>query len=103
MGQKYATITVDVSGNFSGTGWQGNAPGIGTFDIDITDGVMSGTSMSFSVEAPYRQGSMLGTYEGNLNAPFPNATSASGTSSGILQDSPGTRSFSDSWTATRIS
>jgi len=102
-GQQYATLYVGSSGNFTGSGWEGYAAGIGYYDIDIYNGVMSGNSISFDVYASYGSGSLWGTYTGSLNASFPSANSASGTGSGTISDPLGTRGFSDSWTATRQS
>ncbi len=97
------TLAVDTSGNFTGSGWYGYAAGIGYYDIYITNGRMSGTSMTFQVSASYGSGSISGTYTGTLNPSFPSATSASGTGSGTISDPLGTRGFTDSWTATRQS
>lgn len=102
-GGQYATLTVDSSGNFTGSGWQGYAAGIGYYDINITNGRMSGTSITFNVSATYGAGSISGTYSGTLNASFPNATSASGTATGTISDPLGTRALSDTWSATRVS
>ena len=99
------TITVNSSGNFvSASGWTGYAAGIGYYNINITNGSMSGTTMSFNMSASFGSGYYItGTYTGTLNAAFPNATSASGTASGTISDGLGTRALSDTWTATRIS
>lgn len=102
-GGQYATVTVDSSGNFTGSGWQGYAAGIGYYNINITNGRMSGTSMTFNVSATYGSGSLSGTYTGTLNASFPSATSASGTATGTISDPLGTRDLSDTWSATRAS
>ena len=97
-----AILTVDSNGNFSGSGWTGITP-TGTYDIPITNGVMSGTSMRFDANASYDggQGNISGTGNGTLNEPFPLAQSASGTWSGTISDPLGTRNFSIRWTATR--
>lgn len=100
-GQQYATLYVDSSGNFTGEGWTGYAPGIGTYDIHIINGVMSGTSMTFDTYASYGSGTITGSYYGTLDAPFPAATSASYTGSGTISDPLGDRGFNDSGTATR--
>jgi len=96
-----ATLTVDSNGNFSGSGWVGSTPS-GTYDIPITNGVMSGTTMSFRTSASYEsgQGTITGTGSGTLNEPFPFAKSASGVWSGTISDPLGTRNFSIKWTAT---
>jgi len=99
-----ATVTVNSSGNFTISGLTGYAAGIGNYTINITNGSMSGTTMSFNVSATYGSGSLTGTYIGTLNAGFPNATSASnGTATGTIIDplTPGGRALSDSWTATK--
>jgi hypothetical protein len=103
-GQQYATATVDGSGNFTASGWVGNAPGIGNYNIYITNGRMSGTSMTFTITASYTGSgqNIYGTAYGTMDAAFPNATSASGTASGTISDPLGDRSFSDTWTATRV-
>lgn len=101
-----ATVTVNSSGNFTISGLTGYAAGIGNYTINITNGSMSGTTMSFNVSATYGSGSLTGTYIGTLNAGFPNATSVSnGTATGTIIDplTPGGRALSDSWTATRVS
>ncbi len=103
VGQQ-ATLTVDSSGNFTGLGWVGTAPGAGDYNIYITNGRMSGTSMTFQVSASYSggQGTISGTGTGTLNASFPSATSASGTHSGTISDPLGSKAYSSSWTATKI-
>jgi len=100
-----ATLTVDSSGNFTGSGWVGTAPGCPDFNIYITNGWMSGASMTFQVSASYcgGQGTISGTATGTLNASFPSATSATGTIAGTRSDPLGTMSFTGSWTATRQS
>ncbi len=104
-GGQDATLTVDSSGNFTGSGWVGSAPGFPDYNIYITNGRMSGTSMTYEVSASYAagQGTISGTGTGTLNAPFSSATSATGTIAGTISDPLGTRSFSDPWTATRQS
>jgi len=99
-----ATLTVDSLGNFTGSGWVGTAPGAGDYNIYITNGRMSGTSMTFQVSASYSggQGTISGTGTGTLNASFPSATSASGTYSGTISDPLGDRNFSSPWMATRV-
>jgi hypothetical protein len=103
-GQQYATATVDGSGNFTASGWVGNAPGIGNYPINITNGRMSGTSMTFNISASYdgTVQNISGSASGTMNAAFPNATSASGSASGTISDPLGNRSFTDTWTATRV-
>ena len=104
LGEQTATLTVDSSGNFTGSGLRGYAPGIGYYDIKITNGKMSGTSMTFDVSASYGQGSISGEYTGILDSPFPNATSAGGIGYGTISDPLGTTSFTDYfWEATRLS
>lgn len=99
-----ATLTVDSKGNFIGSGWVGSTPS-GTYDIPITNGVMSGTSMDFHTSASYDngQGTISGIGSGTLNQQFPFAKSASGVWSGTISDPLGTRAFSIKWTATRKS
>jgi hypothetical protein len=99
-----ATLTVDASGSFTGSGWVGSTP-LGTYDIPITNGVMSGTSMSFSTSASYDsgQGKISGTGSGTLNEAFPSANSASGVWTGTISDPLGIRNFSIKWTATKKS
>jgi len=99
-----AILTVDNNGNFTGSGWVGSTPS-GTYDIPITNGVMSGDSMSFRTSASYDsgQGTISGTGRGTLNEPFPSATSASGIWSGTISDPLGTRNFSIKWTAKKVS
>jgi len=104
-GGQYATVTVDSSGNFvTASGWVGSTPS-GSYNINITSGSMSGTTMTFYISASYDggQGSIVGTYTGTLDASFPSATSASGTATGTITDplTPGGRALSDTWTATR--
>ncbi len=104
--EQTATLTVDSSGRFTGSGWSGGgSAGIPPYDIPITNGKMSGTSMSFDMSASYNNGagSISGSATGKLNASFPNAASASGTMSGRISDPLGTRSFNSTWTARRIS
>jgi len=105
MGQQYANATVDGSGNFTAFGWTGYAPGIGNYAINVTNGRMSGTSMTFTITASYTGTgqNIYGTAYGTMNAAFPNATSASGSASGTISDPLGDRSFTDTWTATRVS
>ena len=101
-----AALTVDSSGNFTGSGWSGGGTsGIPPYDIPITNGKISGTSMTFNMSASYNNGagSVSGNANGDLNASFPNATSASGTMSGTISDPFDTRSFNSTWTARRIS
>lgn len=105
-GGQTATLTVDSSGNFTGTGWFGYAPGCDNYDIHITNGRMSGTSMIWGANASYCSGQ--GIIEANgigtlLDVSFPGATSATGKWSGTISDPLGTRSFTSSWTATRLS
>lgn len=103
MGQQYANATVDGSGNFTAFGWTGYAPGIGNYAINVTNGRMSGTSMTFTITASYTGAqNIYGTASGTMNAAFPNATSASGSASGMISDPLGDRSFTDTWTATRV-
>ena len=104
-GQQYATADVDSSGNFTGSGWVGYAPGIGNYNIYIINGRMSGTSMTYEITASYdgTVQNIYGTASGTMDAAFPNAWSASGTDSGTISDPLGDRSFTDTWTATRIS
>jgi len=100
-----ATLTVDSSGRFTGSGWTGGgSQGIPKYDIKITSGRMSGTSMAFDVSASYNsgKGSISGKGSGKLNAAFPNATSASGTHSGNISDPLGKRSYKNNWQAKRI-
>ena len=99
-----AILTVDSNGNFTGSGWVGKTPS-GSYDIPITNGIMSGTSMSFHTSASYDggQGTISGIGSGRLNEPFPFATSASGVWSGTISDPLGTRNFSVKWTATKVS
>lgn len=103
-GQQYATADVDASGNFTGYGWTGYAPGIGNYSIYITNGRMSGTSMTFEITASYdgTVQNIYGTAYGTMDASFPNATSASGSADGTISDPLGDRSFTDTWTATRV-
>ena len=101
---RVATVTVDSSGKFSGSGWTGSTPS-GSYSIPITDGTMYGTTMTFTANATYDsgQGTIQGTSLGTMNAPFPNATSASGTWAYTISDPLGIRSGSSNWTATRVS
>lgn len=101
-----ATLTVDSFGYFSGSGWVGGgSAGIQPYDIGITNGRMSGTSMTFDASASYDAGagSISAEGTGTLNAPFPNSVSASGIWSGSISDPLGTRTFSQTWTAGKIS
>ena len=100
-----ATLTVDSSGSFTGTGWTGVSPYSGSYSIPITDGSMYGTTMTFTASATYDsgQGTIYETGYGTMNAAFPDATSATGTCSYTISDPLGTNSGSLSWTATRIS
>jgi hypothetical protein len=105
-----ATLTVDSSGNFTGSGWVGTAPGASppNYNIYITNGRMSGTSMTFNVSASYAsgQGYISATcIDGQMNGSFPNANYASGAFSGTAKDPLETypRDVNNSWTATRIS
>ncbi len=100
-GQQYATLYVNSDGTFTGDGWTGYAPGIGTYDIYITNGLMSGTSITFETYASYGSGSIEGSYWGELDAPFPAATYATWQGSGWIMDPLGDREFVDSGTATR--
>ena len=102
-GQK-AILTVDTNGNFTGSGWVGSTPS-GSYDIPITDGRMSSTSMTFLTGATYdgKQGQISGNGSGTLNASFPHANSANGVWFGTISDPLGTRGFELSWTAQRIS
>lgn len=97
-----ATLTVDSSGNFTGSGWVGSAPGLPDYNIYITNGRMSGTSMTFEMTSSYSGGQLNGTGYGELNASFPGATSAFGSSEGIISDPLGTRDFYFQWDAWRI-
>jgi hypothetical protein len=99
-----ATLTVDSSGSFTGTGWMGSTPS-GSYSIPITDGSMYGTTMTFTANASYDsgQGTIQETGYGTLDATFPDATSASGTCDYTISDPLGDRSGSLSWTATRVS
>lgn len=103
-GQQYANATVDGSGNFTAFGWTGYAPGIGNYAINVTNGRMSGTSMTFDITASYTGTgqNIYGTASGTMDAAFPNATSASGSASGTISDPLGDRPFTDTWTATRV-
>lgn len=98
-----ATAHVDNAGNFTATGWVGNAPGCGTYPIDINNGKMSGTSMTWAMSASYcgGAGTITGSCTGTLDAAFPNATAGAGTCSGTISDPLGTRAFNDTWAATR--
>jgi len=100
-GQQYATLYVNSDGTFTGEGWTGYAPGIGTYDIYITNGIMSGTTMSFDTYATYGSGTITGHYYGDLDASFPAATSATWYGGGTISDPLGDRSFTDTGTATR--
>ena len=99
-----AMLTVDINGNFSGSGWTGSTPS-GKYNIPITNGRMSGISITFQANASYDggQGKISGSGTGTLNAPFPSATSAKGEWSGTISDPLGTRSFRIAWNATRVS
>jgi hypothetical protein len=104
-GQQYANATVDGSGNFTAFGWTGYAPGIGNYAINIINGRMSGTSMTFEITASYTGSgqNIYGTAYGTMDDAFPNGTSASGSASGTISDPLGDRSFTDTWTAERVS
>lgn len=105
-----ASLTVDGSGNFtnlSGSYWSGYtvwSSNTYNLDISISNGRMSGTSMTFGVNSRFSYGTMAGIGTGTLNASFPNATSASGTCSGTItfELTFGTKSFTFSWTARRV-
>jgi hypothetical protein len=105
MGQQWATADVDGSGNFTGYGWTGYAPGIGNYAINIINGRMSGTSMTFEITASYNGTvqNIYGTASGTMDAAFPNASSASGSEYGTISDPLGDRPFTDTWTAERVS
>lgn len=100
-----AILTMDSSGYFTGSGWSGEASGCPDYNIDIANGRMSGTSMTFDMSASYcsGDGSISGKGTGTLNSSFPKATSASGTIPGTISDPLGERSFNITWTATRVS
>ena len=101
-----ATLTVDSSGYFTGSGWVGGgSAGIPSYNIYITNGRMYGTSMTFDAYASYNngEGSISATGIGTLNANFPSAASASGTWSGTISDPLGDRTFTDNWQGTRVS
>jgi hypothetical protein len=102
---RVATVTVDSSGKFSGSGWTGVSPYGGSYSIPITGGTMYGTTMTFTANASYDsgQGTISGTGLGTMNASFPNATSATGTYAYTISDPLGTSSGSSNWTATRVS
>jgi len=102
-GQK-AILTIDTNGNFTGSGWAGSTPS-GSYNIPITNGKMSGTSITFLAGATYDggQGQISGNGNGTLNAAFPYANSANGVWSGNISDPLGTRGFELSWTAQRVS
>lgn len=79
-GSQKATLTVDDSGNFTGSGWWlTSTAGCGILHIDITNGKMSGTNVTFSVSKS-DSGSVCcivtGSGTGTLNASFPSATTA---------------------------
>ena|GEM_PF-5685184 len=102
-----ATLTVDSSGNFSGSGWTFDTYD-GPVPIFISQGIMSGTNMTFVVSGSSAGGfSGTGWGAGKLNASFPSATSASGTGtvSIKMQDTRSwtTGEWSFAWTATRTS
>ncbi|MCH8820123.1 MAG: hypothetical protein IIB03_07370, partial [Acidobacteria bacterium] len=98
-----ATLTVDSSGNFTGSGLTGSAPGCSDYPINISNGRMSGTSVTFDISASFcaGQGSIVGTGAGILNAPFPNATAGFGTIFGTISSPLGTFTFNQTWTAAR--
>jgi len=101
-----ATLTVDSSGYFTGSGWVGGgSAGIPSYNIYINNGRMYSTSMTFDAYASYNNGdgSISATGSGTLNANFPSATSASGTWSGTISDPLGDRTFTNTWQGTRIS
>lgn len=105
-GGQAAILRVDSSGNFTGAGWFGYAPGCDSYDIHITNGRMSGTSMTWEANASYCSGQ--GTIEARaigtlLDVSFPGATSATGTWSGTISDPLGTRDFENSWSAKILS
>ena len=98
-----AVITVDAQGNFSGSGWVTRTPK-GKYPLPITNGRMSGTSITFQFSGSWdSKGLTSGSGSGTLHAPFPSATSASGSISGTSSHpNMGTDTFDDPWTATRI-
>ena len=98
-----AVITVDAQGNFSGSGWVMRTPK-GKYPLPITNGRMSGTSMTFKFSGSWdSEGSTSGSGSGTLNAPFPSATSASGSVSGTVSHPHlGTSTFNNPLTATRV-
>lgn len=101
-----ATLTMDSSGYFTGSGWVGGgSAGIPSYNIYITNGRMYSTSMTFDAYASYNNGdgTISATGIGTLNANFPSATSASGTWSGTISDSLGDRTFTNNWQGTKVS
>jgi len=101
-----ATLTVDSSGYFTGSGWVGGGSGgIPSYNIYITNGRMIGTSITFDASASYNNGdgTISATGTGSLNANFPQATTGSGAWSGTISDPLGNRPFTNNWQGTKIS
>jgi hypothetical protein len=102
---RIAFISMDGSGNFTGTGWTGDAPSCGVYDMPISDGSMFLDGIEFKLSASYcdGDGTIAGDCSGTMNKPFPDAYSASGTCSGTISDSLGSRDFTFSWAGVKAS
>jgi len=99
-----ALMTVDGSGNFTATGWAGEAPGCDDYEIPIENGLLDGDSMSFSISNSFCDGAatIIGNCGGNLNQSYPDGDSALGTCSGTISAPViGTTEFTFTWTAVR--
>jgi len=78
-GGQIATLTVDSSGNFTGSGWMVSVPD-GSFPLNITNGEMSGNSIIFSVSGSGFGVTENGTGTGTFSdAPYPFGWVAIGT------------------------
>ncbi len=100
-GGQSATLTVDTSGNFTGSGWMVSDPHGCTFPLLITSGHMSGTSMNFSASGAGCGITESGSGSGALDASFPGARSASGSMTIHITTPIGNEDVTGDWQATR--
>jgi uncharacterized repeat protein (TIGR02543 family) len=106
-GGQTATLTVDDSGNFTGSGWFKSTVGC-ILHPNITNGKMSGTNVTFSVsksdsDSGYVCCIVTGSGTGTLNASFPSATTASGNVTIQVENACSHRNTADTvkWVALR--
>jgi hypothetical protein len=103
-GRQSAGLKFGHSGNFTGKGWKGSAPGCGEYDILITNGSILNESIAFNIHAEYCNGRGIieGECSGRLNTDFPGADSGKGICSGKISDPLGVRDFNFPWNSKKV-